>query len=392
MGGPTQAGQSLNTTEDTGSIEVSVAGIVDSGNSTTVPLGSDEVFTGEPFEILNYGIYFVSVFSDVASSANSLCIEQSHDGVNWDHCDEFAIPANKGKNYSINPFAKWARVEYTNGPDAQTVFRLQAVAKGNSKPSSHRIQDSIVDEDDAELVKAVLTGQKPNEEFVNFQATTAGNFKTSLEELEIAVSEDTKTSLRVANIIADEFGEIFRQLGDNIFQGAPVVVASEHHEIHCGDSYEATDNVTLGNGATRDYLIIVPDEGTVNGINTGVDQSVKLYHFLGKIESQSELSATFYESSDRVAGTAINVFNRNRNSTLVDFLDISHTPTGGTTDGTIIWGPWRIGTGRAGEGAKGRESEFVLKNNTKYILKITNQTVSDNNVNVEFDYYVHPGV
>lgn len=181
MSGPTNAGQSFETTEDTGAASVSVVGVVDSSNSTTIPLGADEVFTGEPFDVLNYGIYFVSVFSDVASSSDSLSIQQSHDGANWDHTDDFAIPANKGKNFSINPFAKWARVEYKNGPDAQSIFRLQAVAKGNSKPSSHRIQDSIIDDDDAELMKSVITGQGPDSIFRNVktnieQAISVTNF------------------------------------------------------------------------------------------------------------------------------------------------------------------------------------------------------------------------
>lgn len=159
MGGPTKTGQSFNTTEDTGATSVSIIGVVDSGNSTTETLGIGEVFTGEAFEVLNYGIFFVSVFSDVASAPGNLRIEQSHDGTNWDFIDdEYEIPANRGKTFSINPFAKWIRVVYTNGPDAQTIFRLQAVAKGNSKPSSHRIQDSIIDHDDAELTKSVLTG------------------------------------------------------------------------------------------------------------------------------------------------------------------------------------------------------------------------------------------
>lgn len=144
--------------ESNGGVPVNAKGVVDDGNSTTTPLAEDGVFTGEAFKVLNYGIYFVSIFSDVESAADSLCIEQSHDGTNWEHTDEFEIPANKGKNFSINPFAEWIRVVYTNGSVAQSVFRLQAVAKGNSKPSSHRIQDSIVDHDDAELTKAVLTG------------------------------------------------------------------------------------------------------------------------------------------------------------------------------------------------------------------------------------------
>lgn len=138
---------------------INIKGVVDSGNSSATPLVGDAVFPGVAFEILNYGIYFVSVYSDVASATDGLSIQQSHDGTNWDHTDDYTVPAGRGKNYSINPFAKWVKVVYTNGPDDQSIFRIQAVGKGNSKPSSHRIQDPIVDEDDSELVKSVLSGQ-----------------------------------------------------------------------------------------------------------------------------------------------------------------------------------------------------------------------------------------
>jgi len=196
----------------------------------------------------------------------------------------------------------------------------------------------------------------------------------------------------ISGATTDEFGIKASFLGDNIFRGAPIMISSEHHEIHCGDSYEATHNTTLGNGASIKYLIIVPDSGVIDTENSGKDQTKKIWHFLEHVESESELSVAIYEAADRVAGTAISSFNRDRNSGNTDTLNISHTPTGGTTDGSLIWGPWRVGSGRTTPGTRGRVAEFILKSNTKYIILLTNETTSDNNVNIEFDYYVHPGV
>ena len=196
--------------------------------------------------------------------------------------------------------------------------------------------------------------------------------------------------LNVSPYILDEFGYYTHILGDNIFKGSIIAIEPEHHEIHCGDSYEATDNVTLGNGGTRDYLIIVPNEG-LSETHPGDSQDTKQYHLVGIVESESELSAEFYEASTATAGTAITSFNRNRNSTLTDTLNISYSPSI-TTIGTSIWGPWRVGSGRSVAGSASRTREFILKDNTQYILRLTNQTTSNNNVNVEFDYYVHPGV
>jgi hypothetical protein len=371
-------------------------GHVSTVNSTTTILGNGGVFTGEWEEITNFGVIVVTVFADQDSATDGLCIETSTDGINaigTDCPDQYTVPANKTKTFTNQTLTKYYRIKYTNGTTPQTVFKLQTVLKPYYvKPSSHRIQDVISDDDDAELTKSVITGKTAAGTFVNGSFTNNGNFKNSIEELENDVSEDSNTTLRTTNILADEFGTVGRALTDNYFQGATVVVDEEHHEIHCGDSYEASDNVTLGNGASRDYLIIVPNEGITPSANPGADQEKKQWHYLPLVAPAAEITMEIYEAADRVAGTAITSYNRNRNCTNNDVLNISHTPTGGTTDGTRIWGPWRVGEGRTGAGELKRNRELVLKDNTKYILRITNQTTTDNNVNTEHDYYVHPGV
>lgn len=175
---------------------VQIPSTVSTNNSTTSTLGIGGIFTGTSDTINGDGIIYINVFSDQASATDGLEIQQSSDGINWDHSDCFTIPASSGKNYSINPYAKYFRIKYTNGAIAQTAFRLQVIFKSTGKPSSHRIQDSIIDDDDGELVKAVITGKNPSGTFVNFGATTAGNFKCSLEELENSVSVNSNTQLK----------------------------------------------------------------------------------------------------------------------------------------------------------------------------------------------------
>jgi hypothetical protein len=149
--------------------------MVSTVNSSTTPLGIGATFTGTSEAINGYGIIYVNVYSDQASATDGLKIDQSSDGTNWDHCDEFTIPAATGKNFSINPYAKFVRVRYINGAVAQTDFRLQTIFKVNGKSSSHRIQDSISSDDDAELVKSVGTGEGPDGTFRNFLSDLDGN-------------------------------------------------------------------------------------------------------------------------------------------------------------------------------------------------------------------------
>lgn len=165
-------------------------GHISDTNSTSSPLSAGATFTGTSTETINHGIAMVSVFSDVASATDGLSIQFSSDNTNWDITDEYTIPANKGKIFSVQTSARYMRVVYTNGGSNQTAFRLQTVMKPYYvKPSSHRVADSITGQDDSELVKAVITGENPAGTFVNFQSTTAGNFKISLEEMETAVTE-----------------------------------------------------------------------------------------------------------------------------------------------------------------------------------------------------------
>jgi hypothetical protein len=169
--------------------EVLLKGFVDTSNSTSTPLTGGGVFTGIALDISNCGIMFVSVYSDKSSATDGLSIQQSVDGTNWDFTDDYTITAGASKNYSINTHAKYFRIVYTNGSTAQTAFRLQTICKtGTAKPSSHRIKDEIIGDDDAELVKAAITGENGNGEWHNVKVTADGNLTISDNSSGLAIA------------------------------------------------------------------------------------------------------------------------------------------------------------------------------------------------------------
>jgi len=171
-------GNKANVNSD-GQLHVVLEGSILTGNSSNTPLAAAGVFTGVSISTLEYAILIVSVYADQASATDGLEIQFSQDGVNWDFTDCFTISASIGKVFSFQTVAQYLRIVYTNGPVAQTEFRLQVVGKKSySKPSSHRIADSINDQDDAELVKSVLTG-KANGTFVNVKVTPDGYLSIS---------------------------------------------------------------------------------------------------------------------------------------------------------------------------------------------------------------------
>jgi hypothetical protein len=179
--------------------------VISAVNSSTDPLAADGTFNGVGEAINGYGIIYVNVFTDTTSSTDGLKIFQSSDNTHWDHCDEYTVPANQGKNFSINPYAAFLRINYTNGTTPQTVFRLQTIYKVNGKPSSHRIADPIIDDDDAELVKSVITGKDPSGDFLNANLTVDGDQKIS----------DNSNGFAIAK------GDVSGTSGTNKFGNAP---------------------------------------------------------------------------------------------------------------------------------------------------------------------------
>lgn len=184
-------------------------------------------------------------------------------------------------------------------------------------------------------------------------------------------------------VLIDEFGIQSQMLGDNSFQGSPVTIDIAHHEIHCGDMYVTTRIFDLANAASDVLHIIVPNE-------TGTLLTMKKYHTLISFNSEAEAEMNIYEApTTSNNGTLLTKINRERNSTYTSNLGIYHTPTS-SVDGTLIYSK-HIGNGIAIGGGV-RSDEFVLKNNTKYLIRLTNFAAGNNHISWELNHYIHPGV
>ena len=149
-----------------------------------------------------------------------------------------------------------------------------------------------------------------------------------------------------------------------------------HHEVHDGSAFYYHDVVQVSNGGTLEYLITTPN-------------TTKWGHF-GLEINYTEGSATteIYEGGDRNGTTLQTVFNRDRNSSNVAGVTVHKAQTGGTTDGTRIF--WkRGGAGKASGGEAGTSQERILKQNTKYLVRITNNAGATNWTTVVFRWYEH---
>ena len=135
-------------------------GVVDSGNSSTTPLGANAVFTGAAFEVTKYTTLNVNVASNVASATNGVTVQFSPDGTNWDHSHSTTYTAASGIGYVFNVEFKFARVVYTNGAVAQSYFRLQSIFKSTLLPSSlYTLSQGLSSNMFAPLSRSIITGE-----------------------------------------------------------------------------------------------------------------------------------------------------------------------------------------------------------------------------------------
>lgn len=103
--------------------------LLDTGNSTTTPLGPSGTFTGTARSTLGYSYILGSAISDKASSNGGMCVEFSQNGTNWDWSECHTLIANQPAVEAIPVSGRYYRFRFTNGAVGQTYFRLQAILK-----------------------------------------------------------------------------------------------------------------------------------------------------------------------------------------------------------------------------------------------------------------------
>ena len=138
-----------------------------------------------------------------------------------------------------------------------------------------------------------------------------------------------------------------------------------HHAMHQGRVFYVFDVTDLGNGENRTFQLFTP-------------VIEPLSHFYWKIDLELEAQVEIFEDPQIVKdGTAVTVFNRNRNSSVNNTLLVWHTPTLGF-DGTLIYDSW-LGEGKKAGGVGQALDGLILKSHAFYVIRITNH-VADNNV------------
>jgi len=233
-------------------------------NSSNTPLDISGTFTGEWIDTTGLGIVYVSAYSDVPSATDGLVIEQSTDGINAHFDDVFTIPAGIGKNFSINPHARFLRVRYINGLIAQTTFALQTKLNLNGLASSHRVRDDITTEEDCRLVKSVLSikanaeNQYKNIELANPMPVNTGQLYQS--DINLEHSDMGTFSGTPIDLVDDRWSPITDTTANN-----PKVITIEFERaLQTAIIGIATETGSFSNTVIKYGLTTFPDQTLVD--------------------------------------------------------------------------------------------------------------------------------
>ncbi len=112
----------------------SAGGKISTDNSSTATLAGDAVFTGTGEDVSAFASISILYKSDVVAATSGLSIEFSQDNTNWDVQLVGDLGAKTFQVHRLVPEAKFFRVVYTNGSDAQSFFRLQCIYHTSSSP------------------------------------------------------------------------------------------------------------------------------------------------------------------------------------------------------------------------------------------------------------------
>jgi hypothetical protein len=153
------------------------------------------------------------------------------------------------------------------------------------------------------------------------------------------------------------------------------VIDYAHHEVHDGSSFGVCYDADKTIGQAVEILLVTPD-------------TTKWAHMTYSVENESEMAFALYEGTTTSNnGTSITAYNRDRNSATAATTLAYHTPTI-TGDGTAIFA-WHSGSGRGTPGTGGDRGiiERILKQNTKYLFRMT--ATAAGWIAIKIDWYEH---
>jgi hypothetical protein len=166
----------------------------------------------------------------------------------------------------------------------------------------------------------------------------------------------------------------------------PVFITYDHHQLHEGEEFRWSVYVaSLGNGSSKDIRLVVPD---ITITTNAVTQCPHLrFEFVASLGGDAYL----YEAPTVTGnGTSRTPIPMERNGTYTPLLQIFEDPTVSVV-GTQLWRGLLLSSKASAGNASDSSTEFVLKNNTSYLLRFTSGA-PNNVVLIRMVWYEDKGV
>jgi hypothetical protein len=163
--------------------------------------------------------------------------------------------------------------------------------------------------------------------------------------------------------VVDSSGNVYE---DVILSKCMPTVDIDHFFTHAGATFSSSDTDTVTQGTFKDFLLITPASNEIHLIN---------WHFTS---TQASAEIVLYESPTTSAdGSALTLYNKNRTSVKTSDTQLFEDPTvsvvGTQLEHDIIAGGKQSGGGNFNETGE----EWVLKVNTKYLIRYNNNANQD---------------
>jgi hypothetical protein len=152
-----------------------------------------------------------------------------------------------------------------------------------------------------------------------------------------------------------------------------------HSEIHNGNFYSFCNYDTdLDNAGVMEFILTTPN-------------TTKWSHFTYNFSASLQILFELFEDTTHTTNVLQESYNHNRNSLNTAGMTI-HTSNNDGVDGNRIdcgsFGSPSVGIVGGSGGGSRAERERVLKQNTKYLIRLTSGS-NDNNVNLKLSWYEH---
>lgn len=164
-------------------LPTSLHGFVDSGNSTSTPLGSNATFTGTWIDGTNFNCVALGIYADQSSATNGVKYQFSQDGSNVHHEHTYTYIADTyGSGYTVPIEFKYYRIVFVNGSVAQTSFKIISTLKQSAVfPSQYKITQPITDQTQALFTRSVIVGKTTagGGDYINVKVNPSGAMVTA---------------------------------------------------------------------------------------------------------------------------------------------------------------------------------------------------------------------